>query len=94
MWNQILKNPAKLDKITTTAFNTIDTNGDGSIQRQELEDIMRTAAADLGIEKPSKDEIKDVMKEMDTQGRGQLSKKDFTLLTEHVIKLINKNEQI
>ena len=81
MWNEILKNPSKLEKITNTAFNTVDTNGDGCIQREELEDIMRTAASDLGIEKPSKDEIKDVMKEMDPESKGYLSKEDFAELT-------------
>lgn len=74
MWNDILKNPDKLRKITESAFSAIDFNNNGRIEKSELESVMLSTAEDLGIEKPSKEEIKDVLKELDSNSKGYLSK--------------------
>jgi len=36
MWDELLKNPEKLKKINQTAFDAIDLNNDGNIQKNEL----------------------------------------------------------
>jgi len=33
MWDEILKNKEKLNKLTATAFDAIDFNNDGNIQQ-------------------------------------------------------------
>lgn len=73
MWNDVLKNPEKLKKITMTAFKAIDFNNNGRIEKDELESIMKTTSEDLNIERPSKEEIKEVMKDLDQGGKGYLS---------------------
>lgn len=55
MWDSILKNEEKIGKLTETAFKAIDMNGNGAIQFNELEEIMRSTAEDMGIERPSKE---------------------------------------
>ena len=91
MWNEVLRNPDKLKKITQTAFRAIDYNNNGQIEMNELASIMKTTSEDLSIECPSNEEIKEVMKDLDQGGKGYLSEQDFSMLTEQVIKLINKN---
>lgn len=49
MWNDILKNPEKMKRITETAFTAIDFNNNGKIEKMELESIMRSTAEDLGL---------------------------------------------
>jgi hypothetical protein len=36
MWDELMKDSQKLKKINETAFNVIDINNDGAIQRHEL----------------------------------------------------------
>ena len=58
MWDELMKDSQKLKKINETAFNVIDINNDGAIQRHQLEDIMMLTAEEMEIQKPSKEEIK------------------------------------
>lgn len=54
---------------------------------------MVSTAENMEIEKPSKEEVKEVMKELDKDGKGYLSKEDFGTLVEQVLKIMKKNEQ-
>lgn len=72
----------------------IDANNDGWIERGELEDVMIIAADEMGIERPNKEEIKEIMKELDKNGKGKLTKDDFMVLVLQVLKLLKKYEPI
>ena len=51
---EILRNKSKLKSITEAAFKTVDTDGSGYLEKNELEQIMINVANDIGVEKPSK----------------------------------------
>jgi calmodulin len=73
MITQILKNPAKVKKVTEAAFKAIDFDGGGYIEKEELEKIMAGVAEDNGVERPSKEEVEEIIKTLDSSGQGRLS---------------------
>lgn len=64
-------------KITEAAFKAVDIDGSGYLERNELEDVMINVAIDIGVEKPTKDEVEEVLKELDENGDGKLSQDEF-----------------
>jgi len=73
----ILKDPAKLKKITDAAFKAVDVDGSGFLERNELEEVMKNVAKDLGVDPPTKDEVDEVLKELDENDDGKLSMDEF-----------------
>ena len=57
------------------AFSTFDSNGDGSISAQELEDVMKK----LGLN-PTKEEVKDMLNELDVDQNGSIDFTEFVTL--------------
>ena len=52
----------------------IDVDNNGQIERSQLHEILVMTAEEMGIEKPSKEQTKEIMKTLDTQSKGYLSK--------------------
>ncbi|KAL4445937.1 hypothetical protein ABPG74_010929 [Tetrahymena malaccensis] len=84
----ILKDKNKLKKITEAAFKAVDTDGSGYLERNELEKVMINVAIDIGVEKPSKEEVEEVLKELDEDGDGKLSQEEFQVLIEQVLDMM------
>ena len=57
------------------AFNLFDKDGDGTITTQELSTVLRALGQD-----PSKDEVKDIVNEVDVDGNGLLDFQEFCVL--------------
>ena len=74
MWDELMKDKDKLQKINDTAFSMIDADNNCQIEKNELHDILAMTAEEMGIEKPSKEETKEIMKTLDTESKGYLSK--------------------
>ena len=64
MISHILKHPKKLEKIVEIAFKAMDTNDNGVIESDELESVMINMADDLGMEQPSKEEVKEMIRDL------------------------------
>ncbi len=55
---------------------------------------MISTTESMNIERPTKEETKEVMKELDKGGKGYLTKEDFSTLVEQVLRIMKKNEQV
>lgn len=88
----ILSDKQKLIKITEAAFKAVDTDGSGFLERNELEQVMINVAVDIGVEKPTKEEVEEVLKELDENGDGKLSQQEFQVLIEQVLDMMSKAE--
>ena len=49
MWEELIKDKEKLSRINETAFNMIDVNDNGRIERNELEEILTLTAEEMNI---------------------------------------------
>ena len=89
---QFLTDEKKLKDITKKAFDAVDLDNSGFLERNELELIMRNVSIDLGVQKPTDKEIDDVMKELDKNNDGRLSVDEFQILIEQILEMMKKAE--
>ena len=53
---------------------------------------MINVAKDIGVEPPSKDEVEEVMKELDENNDGKLSIDEFQVLIEQVLEMMGQEK--
>ncbi|EGR31585.1 hypothetical protein IMG5_106370 [Ichthyophthirius multifiliis] len=85
----IINDKQKLKKVTETAFKAVDIDGSGYLEKNELEQVMINVASDIGVEKPTKEEVDEVLKELDENGDGKLSMEEFQVLIEQVLEMMS-----
>lgn len=91
--NEILKDKLKLKSISETAFKAVDLDGNGFLERNELEAVMEKVAKDIGVDKPTKEEVDDVLNQMDENKDGKLSMDEFQVLIEQVLDMMAKAQE-
>lgn len=74
---EILKDKVALRKIAAEAFKAVDTDGSGFLEKNELEQVLNNVSLDLGVDKPSSEEVEEVLKELDANSDGKLSLEEF-----------------
>ncbi len=89
---QFLHDKKKLKDITKKAFDAVDLDNSGYLERNEVEVVMKNVAVDLGVQKPSDKEIDDVIKELDKNNDGRLSVDEFQVLIEQILEMMTKAE--
>ncbi|EGR34611.1 hypothetical protein IMG5_005660 [Ichthyophthirius multifiliis] len=58
-------------------------------RKNELEQVMINVASDIGVDKPTKDDVDEVLKELDENGDGKLSMEEFQVLIEQVLEMMS-----
>lgn len=91
--SEILADKHKLRKITEAAFKAVDVDGSGYLERNELELVMHNVAKDIGVDQPTKEEVDEVLLELDENGDGKLSIDEFQVLIEQVLDLMAKAQE-
>jgi Ca2+-binding EF-hand superfamily protein len=76
----ILNNPKRIDKIAKKVFNSVDKDGSGLIDMNELEKVMVTISSDLDLPIPSHNEVKEVFNMLDADNSTMISYKEFRVL--------------
>ena len=76
----VLKDSKRIRKLTKAAFDEIDTDGSGDIDRHELKAVMLNVAEDTGGDDPTEEEIDAVLKELDDDDQGTITVDEFEIL--------------
>ena len=83
---EILYDEKKLKELTKIAFDSVDKDGSGSIDQYELEPVLAKISNDMGAEPPSKDDIKELLKYLDTDKSGKIEFKEFEVLIKNALE--------
>ena len=83
---KILEDEEKLDEIAKIAFDNVNTNKSGEIDKSQLESMMNQIFSDLSNELPTKKEVDEVFDYLDSKKKGTLSLEDFKVLVKDIIK--------
>ena len=89
----VLADPEKLKKVTKAAFETVDTDKSGYLERDELEVVMANVARDIGVDKPTKEEVDEMISELDENSDGRISIAEFQVLIEQVLTVMAQAEE-
>ena len=85
-YKAILENEEQLNNIAREAFNNVNTNQNGKIDKSQLESMMNQVYSDIFHELPSKSKVDDVFDYLDSKQKGYISFEDFKVLVKDVIK--------
>ena len=89
---EILADKEKLGKVAKAAFDSVDTDHNGFLDKKELEEVMASVANDMGIDKPSPSDIDDILKELDQNSDGKISLSEFQVLIKQILEIMANAE--
>ena len=78
--------------ITDMAFDSIDDDHSDSLDVSEIQEIMNQVAAELGISAPTLEDLEAIIKEIDDDFDGQVSKDEFFKLVKLIIEKLLESE--
>ena len=88
IYKKILEDEEKLNEITRIAFDNVNTNESGEIDKNQLESMMNQVFSDISHELPSPKDVDDVFNYLDSKKKGTISFEDFKVLIKDIIKSV------
>ena len=89
-YKAILADEEKINEIVKVAFENINTNKSGAIDRSQLEAVMNQVFNDLSNELPTKKDIDEVFDYLDSNKKGSLNFEDLKVLIKDILKSLVK----
>ena len=86
----ILANEDKINQVVKAVFDQFDTNGDGTIDRDELSSVMEQFKKESGCEQAevTEEQLQEAYNELDTNKDGKLQMEEFKVLIVEVLKTL------
>ena len=84
----ILRDDRKLHEVAKAAFDAVDADRSGFIDEPELKTVMSSVAQDIGMDQPNDSDVRDVLRELDTNRDGRISLEEFKVLIRQVLELM------
>jgi calmodulin len=84
----MLDDDAKLTEVATGAFQAVDTDGSGQVDKNELKNAMTAIANDTGMDPPSDEMVQGALDALDTSGDGKVSLDEFKVLIKQVLEAL------
>ena len=82
----IIEDERKLNILIQIAFKTVDIDGSGCIEQAELEKIMAQICMDMGAEIPSKEDVQEVLDDLDEDGNKTIEVGEFKAFIKDILK--------
>ena len=89
----ILNDPDKLYEVTKIAFDCVDIDKSGQIDENELEKLLSQISSDMGADPPTKEDVKEVLKYLDTDNSGKIEFKEFEVLIKDVLESMIQSDE-
>ncbi len=89
----ILSQKDKIKIVADLAFDAVDENGDGSLDKQELSKVMRNVAEEMRVKPPTDGDIEAVIRELDQDCDQLVTKVEFYKLIKRVLKKMKESEK-
>ncbi len=75
------------------AFDAVDIDGNGSLDKEELTEVMRNVASEMKVKAPTDGDIEAVLKELDEDFDDNVSKDEFMALIVQVLRKMLESEE-
>lgn len=82
---EILNDERKLNVLTKIAFQAVDKDGSKVIEQAELEKIMAQICMDMGAEIPSKEDVQEVLDDLDEDGNNTIEVGEFKAFIKDIL---------
>ena len=81
----ILNDENKLNKVAKGAFDEVDTDRSGKIDKSELDKVIEIVCKDMGAVPPTHEECMEVFNYLDTDESGKIDFDEFKVLIKDVL---------
>ena len=89
----ILAQQDKIKIVSDLAFDAVDLDGSGYLEKDELSEVMRNVAHEMKVKPPTDGDIDAVLKELDEDYDEKVSKDEFLTLIVQVLKKMLESEE-
>ena len=83
---EIIRDDRKLNVLTKLAFKAVDRDNNGTIEQSELEKIMAQICMEMGAEVPSKEDVEEVMNDLDADKNKTLEIGEFKTFIKDILE--------
>ena len=87
---EILKDPAKVDKICREYFYSVDKNKNGVLEFKEIKNILAKFAEDTDTIQEPEEKINTAFNQLDSNNDGKISYEEFKTLFQNYLANYNK----
>ena len=88
----LMKDPKTMKKVMEEAFRKVDIDGSGFLERGEFEQVLVQIAKEIGVDNPTREEVDDILDEIDENGDNRISGDEFSDLIEKVFQMIGTED--
>lgn len=88
----MMKDPKTMKKVMEEAFRKVDIDGSGFLERGEFEQVLVQIAKEIGVDNPTREEVDDILDEIDENGDNRISRDEFSDLIEKVFQMIGTED--
>ena len=92
-WEIILAQQDKIKIVSDLAFDAVDIDGNVSLDKDELTEVMRNVAGEMKVKAPTDGDIDAVLRELDEDFDGIVSKDEFMALIIQVLRKMLESEE-
>lgn len=89
----ILSDPKKIRFISDAAFDSVDHDKTGFLNKEDLANILKNVSVDMKIRTPSDQDIDAIMRELSMNSDKRVSKDEFVKLIEEVLRKMLESEE-
>ena len=82
----ILGDENKLNQVTKGAFDEVDTDRSGKIDKSELDKLIEIICKDMGAVPPSHEECMEVFNQLDIDKSGKIDFKEFKVFVKDILE--------
>ena len=86
IYKKILENEEKFNEIAKVAFDNVNSNNSGEIDKQQLGTMINQVFNDLSNELPTQKEIDEIFDYLDKNKKGIITLEEFKVLVKDIIK--------
>lgn len=90
---QILEMHDSINIVTDMAFEAVDQDGSGQLDKFELGHVLRDVAKVMNISPPSDNDVTAVLQELDQDDDAEVSKNEFVHLILQVLRKMKESEE-
>ena len=89
----ILTDVDTISLVSDAAFDAVDVDGSGFLEREDLSTVMKNVALDMKVKPPTEAEVEALLKELDEDFDDKVSKAEFVKLIEMVLRKMLESEE-
>ena len=89
----ILNDKETIFKLAKAAFDQIDQDKSGFLEKHEQEHVLNQVSPDFDFDPSTKEDVDEILREIDANSDGKISLTEFQILVKQILNLMAENDK-